>query len=65
MPSIKQHAEDFIHTLGDDVDKGFHAVIRSFAIFVEGKQAEADAVALLQLRGYSVLAPSGAPAQAE
>ena len=69
MLNIKQHAEDFIRTRGIDLTQDFHGVLRSFATFVEGKQAEADAVALLQSRGYSVLAPSAsassAPARAE
>jgi len=69
MLSIKQHAEDFIRNLGDSDNRGFHSVIRSFVTFVEGKQAEADAIALLQSRSYSVLAPSAsapsAPARAE
>lgn len=57
ISDLKQHAETFVHNLGVGAEHEMAKAIAAFTQFVEGKQAEADAVALLQAHGYTVTAP--------
>lgn len=61
ISDLKQHAEHYLAEVGVSADHAFANVIKAFVTFVEGKKAEADAVALLQSHGYTVTAPSTAP----
>lgn len=58
IATIKQHAEDFVHNLGVAADHDLARAVSGFAIFLEGKQAEADAKAYLEKKGYTVVPPA-------
>lgn len=61
IASLKSHVETFVSKELAAADVSFHTTVRRFAEFVEGKEAEADAINLLTEHGYTVSPPS-APA---
>ena len=58
IESLKQHADHYLAEVGVSADHAFAGAIKAFVAFVEGKNAEADAVELLRARGYTVTAPT-------
>lgn len=61
IETLKQHAEHYLAEVGVSADHAFANTIKAFVAFVEGKNAEADAVALLESHGYTVTAPTTPP----
>ena len=57
IEDLKAHVAAFVHQQGIEVDGGAHKVIAKFAEFVEGKQAEQDAIDLLTSHGYTINQP--------
>lgn len=57
VADLKAHVTNYIQITGKEVDGLIHKELAKFAEFVEGKQAEADALALLQARGYTCTPP--------
>ena len=59
ISEIKNKAEQYISDALQAVSNETHVVLRQFTLWMESEaQAEADAVALLQSRGYGVVPPS-------
>ena len=65
ITELKSHIEAWASSLALTAETEWHKAAQSLTAFIEGKQAEADAVALLQSKGYSVTPPMAAPSQAE
>jgi hypothetical protein len=60
---IKAHAASYLSNLGHSEESEWHRAITHFLTWAEGAQAEADAKAFLESRGYRVTPPpSPAPA---
>ncbi len=61
IANLKAHAESFIATrlsqVEGEISSTAHALVRRFAEFVEGQEAEADAIKLLTDHGYTVSPP--------
>jgi hypothetical protein len=57
IENLKAHVLAFIQAEGIELEGGAHKCIAKFAAFVEGKQAEQDAIDLLTARGYTINQP--------
>lgn len=57
IQTLKDHIEGFLSHTAQAVGSEWHKAAKTFAEYVEGKQAEADAIALLQSHGYTVTPP--------
>ena len=57
IENLKAHVLAFIQAEGIELEGGAHKCIAKFAAFVEGKQAEQDAIDLLVSKGYTVNVP--------
>ena len=57
VDDLKGHVDAFVAHEGQEIEGVFHRALRKFAEWVEGKQAEADAKALLLSKGYTVQDP--------
>lgn len=65
IATLKASVESFIEKEIATVDNSYHAALRKFADWVEGKQAaESAAIALLREAGYAVVAPGDIKAAA-
>jgi hypothetical protein len=63
IEDLEQHVTAFVESVDQSIDGPLHAAVQRFVVFVEGRvQAEADAVKLLQERGYTVTPPPQAGA---
>jgi len=60
IPTLTTYVNAFLSVLGLAQDHDHAQLLTSFATFVDGKQAEQQAVAYLQAKGYSVTAPGTA-----
>lgn len=58
IENLKTHIESYISTHLASAEAFVHDIVRRAAVFVEGKQAEADATSYLTARGYTVTPPS-------
>ena len=54
IENLKAHVLAFIQAEGIELEGGAHKCLAKFAAFVEGKQAEQDAIDLLTARGYTI-----------
>lgn len=54
IADIKAHVLNFLLEKRVAIDTALHLELQAFAVFLEGKQAEADAVTLLTSKGYVV-----------
>lgn len=67
IENLKAHVLAFIQAEGIELEGGAHKCLAKFAAFVEGKQAEQDAIDLLVAKGYTINKPlvtlSAPPAQ--
>jgi hypothetical protein len=57
IENLKAHVVAFIQAEGIELEGGAHKCLAKFAAFVEGKQAEQDAIDLLTARGYTINPP--------
>lgn len=57
IASLKTHVESYVAEVAAEVDGPLHTMLKKFAEFVEGKEAVADATALLVSKGYTVTPP--------
>ena len=57
IENLKTHVLAFIQAEGIELEGGAHKCIAKFAAFVEGKQAEQDAIDLLVSKGYTINQP--------
>ncbi len=57
IENLKAHVLAFIQAEGIELEGGAHKCLAKFAAFVEGKQAEQDAIDLLTARGYTINKP--------
>lgn len=60
IADLKAHVVAFIHKEAAGLDGEVHRLVARFAEFVEGKQAVADAKALLEAEGFTVIPPPSA-----
>ena len=57
IENLKAHVLAFIQAEGIELEGGAHKCLAKFAAFVEGKQAEQDAIDLLTSHGYTINQP--------
>ena len=57
IENLKAHVLAFIQAEGIELEGGAHKCLAKFAAFVEGKQAEQDAIDLLTAHGYTINQP--------
>ena len=57
IENLKAHVLAFIQAEGIELEGGAHKCLAKFAAFVEGKQAEQDAIDLLTAHGYTIIQP--------
>ena len=57
IENLKAHVLAFIQAEGIELEGGAHKCLAKFAAFVEGKQAEQDAIDLLTKLGYTINQP--------
>lgn len=57
ITEIKNHFASWANTFAVSTENEWHKAVTHFVSFIEGKQEEADAVSLLQSKGYTVTPP--------
>lgn len=57
LSDIKAHVMGWAHSIGTGIDSEWHQAVTHFVNFLEGKQAEQDAAALLTAAGWTCLPP--------
>lgn len=65
ITELKSHIEAWASSLALSAETEWHKAAQSLTTFIEGKQAEADAVVLLESKGYSVTPPAVTPSKAD
>ncbi len=57
LGNLKDHLEAYLQPKLATLDGAYHSAIRDFVAFVEGRQAEQDALDLLTKLGYTINQP--------
>ena len=63
ISDLKSHVETYVGKVGLMIGGAEHAIVKRFVDFVQGKQAEVDAVSYLTAKGYTVTPPVPPPVQ--